>query len=322
MHQELGAVTVLNVLNLHQVVGVNALAGGGRIQLGLVLGGFLGADGLAALKHLLHTLKDDHQALAAGIHNAGFFQHGQLVGGVVQRTLAGAQHQLPQFGRVGNGRSGGLFPGHTGHGEDGALGGLHHGLVRALHTLLQSLHQIGGGGFLLAFQRLGEAAEQQAGDHAGVAAGAAQHGGSSGFAGLGHGAAVRHGLQLGHAGAHGHGHVGAGVTVGHGEHVQLVHAGALVLDVVGAGNDGVTQDLEGNRHSLLHLKSSCPQKRGRFALPGTGAAARAPEFRRQLHRPRKRPRGPPSARWRFPPRCAHGEKCSAQCWSCSGRSPP
>ena len=53
--------------------------------------------------------------------------------------------------------------------------------VGTLDALLQGSHDVGHVGFLLAFQRLGEAAEQQAGDDAGVAAGTAQHGGSSGL---------------------------------------------------------------------------------------------------------------------------------------------
>ena len=59
--------------------------------------------------------------------------------------------------------------------------------------------------------------------------------------GIPHRHVVGQGVQLGHRRADGHAHVGAGVAVGDREHVQLVHTGTLVCDVVGAGNDCVAQ---------------------------------------------------------------------------------
>ena len=82
----------------------------------------------------------------------------------------------------------------------------------------------------------------------------AQHGRSSSLGSFAHGAAVVQSLQLTHGSAHGHAHVGAGVAIRHGENVQLVHAGTLVVDVVGAGNDGVAQDLTRN-HCFYSLVS-------------------------------------------------------------------
>ena len=244
--EELGAVAVLDVLHFHQVIGEDALAGVLGGELGLV-GGRLAAghDGFA-VEDLAHALKDDQDALAACVHDAGLLQNGQQVGGIVQRLLAGGHHHVPQGGHIGGAAGSGFLAGHAGHGQNGALGGLHDGLVGTLDALLQSLHDVLGTGFLLAFQCLGEAAEQQAGDDAGVAAGTAQHGGSSGLGGFAHGAAVIQGFQLPDGSADGHAHVRAGVAVRNREDVQLVHAGALIVDVVGAGNDGVTQDLTRN----------------------------------------------------------------------------
>ena len=48
-----------------------------------------------------------------------------------------------------------------GDGQNGALGGLHDGLVGGLDTLLQRGGKVGGGGLGLILQRLGEAAEQK-----------------------------------------------------------------------------------------------------------------------------------------------------------------
>ncbi len=232
VNQELGAVAVLDVLHLHQVVGKDAAAGIGGGQLGLVLGLLGGRNDVLAVEHLAHALKDNHDALAPCVHDAGLLQDGQQVGGVLQGALAGSQHQVPQLGHIGNLAGLGLLGGDAGHRQDGALGGLHDGLVSGLHALLQSQDQIVGAGLLLALQGLGEAAEQQAGDDARVAAGAPQHGGSGGLGGLAHGAVSAQSFQLADGSAHRHAHVGAGVTVGHGEDVQLVHAGALVVDVV------------------------------------------------------------------------------------------
>ena len=53
-------------------------------------------------------------------------------------------------------------------------------------------------------------------------------------------------LKLGAGGADGHAHVRAGITVRNGENVQLIHAGALVGNVVGAGKNGVAQGLASN----------------------------------------------------------------------------
>ena len=283
--EELGAVAVLDVLHLHQVIGEHALAGvlGGELCL---VGGSLAAghDGLA-VEHLAHALKDDQDALTACVHDAGLLQNRQQVGGVVQGFLTGSHHNVPQGGHVGGIAGGSLFAGHAGHGENGALGGLHHGLVGTLDALLQGSHDVGHVSFLLAFQRLGEAAEQQAGDDAGVAAGTAQHGGSSGLGGFRHGAAVIQGFQLAHGSAHGHAHVGAGVAVRDGEDVQLIHAGALIVDVVGAGNDGVAQDLTRNHCFKLLIR---PEK---FRQPGIQTDIR------RSHRPPRPPRGRPSGRW-------------------------
>ena len=257
--EELGAVAVLDVLDLHQVVGEDALAGVFGGELGLV-GDSLAAghDGLA-VEDLAHTLKDDHDALTAGVHDASLLQDGQQVGSVLQSLLTGGHHDVPQLGHVLFAAGSSFLGSDAGDGQDGAFGGLHDSFVSALDALLQRSHDVGGVSLFLALQSFGEAAEQQAGDDAGVAAGAAQHGGGGGLCGLAHGAAVVHGLQLTDGCTDGHAHVGAGVAVGDGEHVQLVHAGALVVDVVCAGNNGVAQDLTRNHCFLLLISSRYPR---------------------------------------------------------------
>ena len=249
VQQELGAVAVLDVLDLHQVVGKHALAGSLAGNLGL--GGNLGTGNDAlAVKHLLHTLKNDHNALTARVHDARLFQHGQQVGGIVQGSLTGGEGVFPHFGDVHPGAFGGALGSQPADGQDGTLGGFHNRLVGSLHTHFECGGKVGGIGGGLVLQGFGEAAEQQAGDNAGVAACAAQHSGGSGLTGFRHGAGVGQVFQLGTGGADGHAHIGAGVAVGNREYVQFIHAGALVGNIVGAGKDGVTQGLTSN-HSLF-----------------------------------------------------------------------
>ena len=172
VHQKLGAVTVFDVFDLHQVVGVNALACAAGGELGALLRRFVSGDDMVVFKNGEHALEDIHKALAARVHNAGLFQHRQLLGRVVQRALGGGAHQLPQLHRVRDAAGRGFLAGHTGHRQHRALGGFHHGLVCALNAFFQRLHKVLCIGCFFALQRLGKAAEQQAGNNAGVAAGA------------------------------------------------------------------------------------------------------------------------------------------------------
>ena len=162
------------------------------------------------------------------------------------QRLTGLQRGVPHGRNVQLGALGGLLGSQAGDGQNGALGGLHNGFVSSLNAHLQGVGQVFGAGLILALQGLGEATEQQAGNNAGVAAGAAQHGGSSGLAGFGHGAGVGQSLQFAAGGADGHAHVCAGVAIGHRENVQLVHTDTLVGNVVGAGKNGVAQGLASN----------------------------------------------------------------------------
>ena len=259
--EELGAVAVGDVLHLHQVVGEHTLASIGSGQLGLVLGLVAALHDGFTVEHLAHALKDHHDALTAGIHNTSFFQHRQQVGGILQSLLASFQHHVPQCGHVLGRSLGGLLGGNAGNGQDGALGGLHHSLVGTFHALFQRGNDILDPGSLFAVQRLGEAAEQKAGDNAGVAAGAPQHSGGGSLGSLRHGAVVGQSFQLAHGGANGHAHVGAGITVRDREDVQFVHAGTLIVDVVCAGDHGVAQDF--TRNHVFHSLN----------FPGTGPGA-------------------------------------------------
>ena len=60
----------------------------GRL-LGLFLGGEAAVQHNAAAEHAEHALKNQAQALAAGVHHPGLFQHGQQLGGFLQ-SVGGA----------------------------------------------------------------------------------------------------------------------------------------------------------------------------------------------------------------------------------------
>ena len=179
-----------------------------------------------------HTLEDDQKAFAASIHHAGLFQDGVLLDGVGQGDVAlldgGFQHGLGMGILPGGG--GGLGGSQTGHGEDGALGGLHDRLVGGGHAVIQGDGQITAVNGVLVLDGLGKAAEQQGEDHAGVAPGAPQQGGGVDRSHLAHGG-VGLFAQLSGGGGDGKAHIGAGVAVGHGENVELVDL--LLLSIYG-----------------------------------------------------------------------------------------
>ena len=153
-------------------------------------------------------------------------------------------------------RLGGLhrpLGGEAGDGEDGALGRLHHRLVGGGNTLLHSGGKVPGGGGLLALEALGEAPEQQGEDDAGVAPGPPEEGGGGEIRRLGQ----RSGLgfpQFRHGGADGHGHVGPGVSVRHGEDVQVVDGLLLSGDGGGPMQDHLLE--KGAGDLFIHLSRS------------------------------------------------------------------
>ena len=214
------------------VVGVEVGEVGG--VLGLTLGSGGGDGQILALQSQSHGLQSQQPALAAGIDHAGLLQDGVHVGGGGQSDLrlgdGGVMDELDVV--VLPGGLGGLGGSQTGDGENGALGGLHDGLVGGVHAALERLSPHNAVGLGLALQGVGDAPHQQGQDDAGVASCAPQHGGGSGLGGLLQGG-VLHLAQVCGGGVDGHGHVGAGVAIGHGEHVQVVEL--LLVDFNGCG---------------------------------------------------------------------------------------
>ena len=106
-------------------------------------------------------------------------------------------------------------------GEDGALGGLHDGLVGRVDAGGHGLGEDQGIRRAEALELLREAAEEQAQYDAGVAPRAAEHGPGRAVGGGAEGVEVALG-ELRGGRAHGEGHIRARVAVGDGEDVELI----------------------------------------------------------------------------------------------------
>ena len=138
-------------------------------------GGGHGSGG-AALQVAEHGVHDEHEALAAGIDHACAAQHGVDVLRVGQRLARGdeqrVEHALKVRAVFGEGHGG--LRAQTADGEDRALGRLHDGLVGSVHAGGDGGGKFRGGRGLAALEGLGDPAEQQRQDDAGVAACTAQ----------------------------------------------------------------------------------------------------------------------------------------------------
>ena len=138
-------------------------------------GGGHGGGG-AALQVAEHGVHDEHEALAAGIDHACAAQHGVDVLRVGQRLARGdeqrVEHTLKVRAVLGEGHGG--LRAQTADGEDRALGRLHDGLVGGVHAGGDGGGKFRGGRGLAALEGLGDPAEQQRQNDAGVAARTAQ----------------------------------------------------------------------------------------------------------------------------------------------------
>ncbi len=171
---ELGAVAELDVLGAEGGE-VRLFLGGGRC------GGGGHARGGTTKQIVEHGLQYHDITRAARVHDTGLFQHGVELDRFGERLMprldGGLQHGLHIGGVLGKGhRSLGST---AADGQNSALGGLHHGLIRRVHAGLHGDGKLGGGGGFQALQPLGKTTEQQACDNAGVAASATELGGGN-----------------------------------------------------------------------------------------------------------------------------------------------
>ncbi len=212
--------------------------------------------------------EDHHQAVCAGVDDAGLAEHLELLRGAGDGLLAVAHGVLQQLGEQrillrgrGVGREADLL--HVGEpprdrvrhlAEDGqhrALGRLPDRFVRRVggpgerrrdqHRIDQLARPAG--------ELLGGAANDLAEDHPGVSAGPHQSGSRERVDQFGAPHLINHlsieAIELLADGAQGEGHVVAGIAVGDGEHVEVVDLLAPLLEVGGGRADHAAESLYG-----------------------------------------------------------------------------
>ena len=170
-----------------------------------------------------HSVQDHQIPLSACVNHTGLFQNRVHINGLGQSLLSGPdgllQHIFYAVALLSG--LGGPIRRQARDRQHRALGGLHHRAVGGGHALLHSPGQLYAVGLFHALEMLGHPPKEQREDNAGVAPGAPQQGGG------GDGGGVRHGhrlvfLQLRGGGLDSQAHVGAGVSVRHGENIQIV----------------------------------------------------------------------------------------------------
>ena len=221
-----------------------------------------------ALQRAEHTLENDEVALAAGVDDARLLEHGVHIDGLFERLIADADRLGQNVLRVvvligGLERALGR---ETGDGQHRTLRGLHDRAVGRGDALLQRGGELQAVRIAQPLEGLGDAAEQQAQDDAGVAARAAQQGrrrrlGRLGDA-LGLGAA-----ELGDGRLDRQAHVRAGVAVRDGEYVQVVDGLLLLGDTSGAEDNHLLEDAAAD--SLCHGSVSPSVRRAQTVIEST-----------------------------------------------------
>ena len=171
-----------------------------------------------------HRAEDVHIALTAGVNDSGFLEHRVLVHGLGQSVVTGLDGAVKAAfkARAGVRRFDGGSCRHARDGKDGALGGLHNGLIGCVDAVLHRTGELLCAGGIEPFEALGDAPEEQGEDNAGVAARAAEQRGSH--------AVRRRGyriefflLKLRRGLIHSQRHIGTGIPVGHRENVEVVY---------------------------------------------------------------------------------------------------
>ena len=240
---ELGAVDVLQLAGQAVLV----LVAVAFHALGFIVAGQLLAPQHGGIAHV-----DVQEAPSAGVHHARLSQRGQHLLGLFQNDLAGGKDVGKQR-IVVVGRALGLLDGFlgndAGHGQDGALLGLHHGLIGGLRAAFQRGGKLCGSDALHSGQRPAEAAQKLGGDNAAVAPGALQRALRYSRGGL---ARVQVFLlvDLPGGGGHGQAHIGAGISVRHGENVQRVHRFPVFFQKRGARDHHIPQQHPVDRFGL------------------------------------------------------------------------
>ena len=171
-----------------------------------------------------HAFQDEEQAFPAGVDHSGLLEHRQEIWRPFDRFV-GRPHGRFQHFQPGprplfqslSCRLGNVLR----HRQDRSFDRAHDTLVGGITGYGQSRHKPGGVHVDAFIQRAGEAAPQLREDHARIAPGAHQGAVGHGVGDLAH-RSVGHVLDLSPGRLHRQCHIGAGVAVGNGKHVQGV----------------------------------------------------------------------------------------------------
>ena len=244
LDQELRAIGKLDFADRVVVI----FKGGGPVSGQLQLfGGYFLAPQAGGIAHV-----DEQKSAPAGIHHAGLGQRGQHLLRLFEDGVAGGQNVGKQRVVILRGTLGlldRLLGDNARHGEDGAFLGLHDRLIGRFRAALERLGELHGRDPFDALQRARKAAVELRGDHAAVAARAAQR------------ALGKRGGRLARAevfllidllggGGHGQAHIGARITVRHGKNVQGIHRFTVLFQQGRAGHHHIAQQHAVNRLGL------------------------------------------------------------------------
>ena len=192
-------------------------------------------------------VEEDRQAETAGVDHVVLLEHRQQLGGALDRGERLLHHVLERLvaaelllAGVLGGRGAVLE-----HGEDRALDRLAHRLEGDLDRAAEravdarGVHLVGLG------RALAQAAQDLGGDDAGVAARAHERAGGDGAADLGAVGADGQRRQVVDDRGKRQRHVGAGVAVGNGEHVEAVDLVLALVEHLARGGNGIDDVVDG-----------------------------------------------------------------------------
>ena len=256
LQDKLGAVAVFQHAVGTEITGHHSGGGDGIVDAGGVLNGFAPQAGQ-------HTLDKAHEAGAAAVHHTGFLQNRQQLRGAGQGALQLGQqilktaHQVVEFVAV-------IFQilsAFPDEGQNGALGGGHDGLVGILGGAAESRREILEADGVLALKATGHAVDELGEDDTGIAAGRQQDRPGEPLHIVANTAQVLgHSVQAAAEGVH---HIGAGVAVGNGEHIQVVDGVAVLFQITVAAHihgvqSGAVQSRLIHDYSLPSIITSVP----------------------------------------------------------------
>ena len=226
MEEELGAVAIFGALPVVVELDVDGIGHVSlRVLIGCDVGLELGEVGLAG-RGVDKRLEENRETERAGVNDAVLFENRQKVGCTGNGLIRLDDESIEIVGNIHLGllKAVSLGGDILEHGQDRAFDRLADGLESDFHAAAQSMRNITAGSVLAlgVAQTFGNAAKDLARDDARVAAGTHERAVRDGGRDLIDRGVCRKRLDLAHNGIKRERHVGAGITIGHGEDVEFV----------------------------------------------------------------------------------------------------